>query len=195
MTASRASIPDRARRIRRRRGPPLQPASRDEFLRRIRIARQTPPRPCFEDPTGTGSSRDSSFDYSITMEMNAALVSLTALGHAKRLAVFRRLVEAGGAGRMAGDLAADLAIPGATLSFHLKQLSHAQLVESEPRGRFVCYRANFATMTALISFLTENCCADDASAACVLVAACAPGSARASSPPPVRKKAPARRRR
>ncbi len=72
------------------------------------------------------------------MEMTNALPVLAALAHPKRLAIFRRLVEAGPDGRVAGDLATDLGLPGATLSFHLRELAHAQLVESEQRGRFVC---------------------------------------------------------
>jgi DNA-binding transcriptional ArsR family regulator len=92
------------------------------------------------------------------MKMTQAVATLTALGHAKRLAVFRHLVEAGPEGRMAGDLAAALDMPGATLSFHLKELSNAALIEAEPRGRYICYRANYVSMNALIAFLTENCC-------------------------------------
>ena len=43
-------------------------------------------------------------------------------------------------------------------AFHLKELSHAQLVRSRNEGRFVIYSANFDTMNGLIGFLTENCC-------------------------------------
>ncbi len=107
------------------------------------------------------------------MEMKEALTVLTALGHAKRLAIFRRLIEAGPEGRMAGDLAADLGMPSPTLSFHLKELSYAKLVDGEPRGRFVCYRANFPAINALIGYLTENCCAGTA-LECGPVAVCKP---------------------
>jgi ArsR family transcriptional regulator len=102
--------------------------------------------------------RDDYFDYSIIMEMTNALSALTALGNATRLAIFRRLVQAGPEGRVAGDLSNDLEVPPATLSFHLKELARADLVGAEQRGRFVCYRANFAAMNALIGYLTENCC-------------------------------------
>lgn len=101
------------------------------------------------------------------MEMNAAILALTALGHPTRLGLFRSLVNAGPAGRMAGDLGAALGgIPGATLSFHLKELVHAGLIHGEQQGRFVCYRANFEAMTSLIGYLTENCCADSPMAGC-----------------------------
>lgn len=93
------------------------------------------------------------------MEMKEALVALTALGQATRLAIFRLLVEAGPDGRLAGDIASALSVPAATLSFHLKDLSHAGLISAEPRSRYVCYRANFESMNQLIEYLTRNCCA------------------------------------
>ena len=105
------------------------------------------------------------------MEMNDAISALTALGHAKRLAIFRLLVVAGPNGRMAGDIGQALDLPGATLSFHLKELMHAGLITAEPQGRFICYRAEFAAMNGLIGYLTENCCADDPTAACPPTAA------------------------
>jgi len=43
-------------------------------------------------------------------------------------------------------------------SFHLKTLSHAQLVHSRQEGRFIFYSTNYEQMSALLSFLTENCC-------------------------------------
>ena len=61
------------------------------------------------------------------METKDAIVALTALGHASRLAAYRLLVEAGPAGRMAGEIAEALAIPNARLSFHLKELVLAGL--------------------------------------------------------------------
>lgn len=95
------------------------------------------------------------------MEMTNALTALTALGHATRLSIFRLLVEAGRNGKMAGELAQALAVPAATLSFHLKDLSAAGLIHGEIQGRFICYRADFDAMNGLIDFLTHNCCAGD----------------------------------
>ena len=111
------------------------------------------------------------------METNEAIAALTALGHAKRLAVFRLLVVAGPAGRMAGDIGEELGIPGATLSFHLKELVHAGLITAEPQGRFVCYRTAFDAMNGLITYLTHNCCAGSPLAECASVTAYAPGDA------------------
>lgn len=93
------------------------------------------------------------------METTAAVISLAALAHESRLAVYRLLVEAGPDGRPAGEIAAALDIPPSSLSFHLKELARAGLVSSEHRGRFVVYAADFSAMDALIGYLTKNCCA------------------------------------
>lgn len=106
------------------------------------------------------------------MEHNSATHALAALGHATRLSVFRLLVQAGRSGRLAGEIAAELGLPGATLSFHLKELSAAGLVSAEPRGRSICYRADFEAMNGLIGYLTENCCAGEAD--CGPAGHCAP---------------------
>ena len=98
------------------------------------------------------------FDYSRIMEHKNATHALAALGHATRLSIFRLLVQAGRGGRLPGEIAADLGLPGATLSFHLKELTHAELVSQERQGRNVLYRAAFPAMNGLLAYLTENCC-------------------------------------
>lgn len=105
------------------------------------------------------------------METDQAISALTALGHATRLAAFRILVEAGPAGRVAGEIGEALGVPGATLSFHLKELVHAGLISGESRGRNICYRANFDAMNSLVAYLTHNCCAGSGSDACAPSAA------------------------
>src|SRR3546814_4135865 len=75
-----------------------------------------------------------SFAYSRIMETEQAIAALTALGHATRLAAFRLLVEAGPDGRLAGSVADAIAVPGATLSFHLNDLVPAGLVSGPHRG-------------------------------------------------------------
>ncbi len=96
------------------------------------------------------------------MKIEAAVEALAALAQESRLSVFRLLVQAGSEGMAAGMLGERLAIPPATLSFHLKTLSHAKLVKSRSEGRFVIYSANYAEMDGLIAYLTEHCCAGDA---------------------------------
>jgi ArsR family transcriptional regulator, arsenate/arsenite/antimonite-responsive transcriptional repressor len=98
------------------------------------------------------------FDIIKTMETNTAVSALAALAQDTRLAIFRLLVEAGPAGIPAGGIANKLRIAAPTLSFHLKELAHAGLIEAEPQGRFIVYRADFKAMNALVGYLTENCC-------------------------------------
>lgn len=92
------------------------------------------------------------------METKAAVTALGALAQESRLAIFRTLVQAGPAGLAAGKIGEITGIPPSSLSFHLKELSHAGMVDSQQAGRFVIYTANFSTMNALLGFLTENCC-------------------------------------
>mgnify|MGYP001404431045 CR=1 FL=1 len=93
------------------------------------------------------------------METNTAVLLLSALAQETRLSVFRLLVEQGPDGMPAGQIAEQLGISPATLSFHLKELTHAGLTLSRQEGRYVIYSANFKAMDGLLSFLTENCCA------------------------------------
>lgn len=87
-----------------------------------------------------------------------AVTALAALAQESRLAVYRLLVQAGPEGVAAGVVAEKLDILPTTLSFHLKELSRADLVSSRQDGRFVIYTANFGNMVKLVTFLTENCC-------------------------------------
>ena len=92
------------------------------------------------------------------METKTAVSALAALAQESRLAVYRLLVQAGPDGMAASKIAEALRIPPSSLSFHLKELTHAQLVVPRQDGRFVIYAAQFDTMNALLGFLTENCC-------------------------------------
>jgi DNA-binding transcriptional ArsR family regulator len=92
------------------------------------------------------------------METKAVLSALSALAQESRLAVFRLLVQAGPSGLAASRIAEQLDIAPSSLSFHLKELTHAGLLAAKQEGRFVIYSANIATMNGLIGFLTENCC-------------------------------------
>jgi DNA-binding transcriptional ArsR family regulator len=97
------------------------------------------------------------------MKISVAVEALAALAQESRLSIFRLLVQAGKEGLAAGVLGEKLGIPPATLSFHLKGLTHAKLVKSRAEGRYVIYSANYAEMDKLIAYLTEHCCAGDAS--------------------------------
>lgn len=92
------------------------------------------------------------------MKEPAAIRSLAALAQQGRLRIFRALIVAGPDGLTPGDLVAQLKTTPNTLSFHLKELNHAGLISQERQGRYLVYRASFATMDALMAYLTENCC-------------------------------------
>ena len=103
------------------------------------------------------------------MELKSAVNALSALAHERRLAAFRLLVQAGPAGRPAGDIAEALDIPNNTLSTHLAVLTRAGLLDAERHGRQIRYRANFDGMRALLGFLMKDCCkADPASTSLAL---------------------------
>jgi len=92
------------------------------------------------------------------MNTKQTLAALAALAQESRLAVFRLLVQIGPAGLAASKIGERLDIAPSSLSFHLKELTHAGLIASRQEGRFVIYSADIATMNGLIGFLTENCC-------------------------------------
>jgi len=93
------------------------------------------------------------------MEESDVIASLAALAQPVRLRVFRALVVAGGGGLTPSLLAEQLGVAATTLSFHLKELTHAGLISQEREGRHLIYRAAYARMNALLSYLTEHCCA------------------------------------
>ncbi|VTU24194.1 Helix-turn-helix domain protein [Variovorax sp. PBS-H4] len=92
------------------------------------------------------------------MEEKTVVASLAALAQPVRLRVFRALVVAGPEGLTPGVIAERLAVPSTSLSFHLKELTHAGLVTQEREGRNLIYRVAFDQMDALLGFLTKNCC-------------------------------------
>lgn len=97
------------------------------------------------------------------MDNDQALAALVGLAQKSRLAVFRHLVELGPAGACPGDIAEAVGVTPTTLSFHLKTLAHAGLIDADPVGRSITYRANFAAMQSLLGYLGDNCCGGDAS--------------------------------
>lgn len=92
------------------------------------------------------------------MNEKAAVATLAALAQEARLRVFRALVGAGPEGMTPSALAAMLDIPASTLSFHLKELAHAGLVNIEREGRNLHYRPALDHMNELLAYLTDHCC-------------------------------------
>jgi ArsR family transcriptional regulator len=87
-----------------------------------------------------------------------AVIALAALAQDSRLAIFRLLVQQAPAGLTVGVIAERLDLAAPTLSFHLKALAHAGLVNTVQEGRFVRCHASMARINALVGFLTDNCC-------------------------------------
>ena len=90
------------------------------------------------------------------MEIKAAVQALTSLAHPSRLEVFRLLVRS--ERLCAGELAETMEVPKPTLSFHLKELSRAGLIESERSGRTISYGVCGEGFRQLIDFLSQDCC-------------------------------------
>ncbi|MBI3675348.1 MAG: helix-turn-helix transcriptional regulator [Proteobacteria bacterium] len=97
------------------------------------------------------------------MKMKPAVAALGALAQDTRLSIFRALVRAhssneGEGGLAAGEIGETLSVAPATLSFHLKELAHAGLVNSRREGRSIVYKADVAAMKALMDYLLKDCC-------------------------------------
>lgn len=95
------------------------------------------------------------------MQSDQVITALGALAQEHRLAVFRLLVQAGPGGLAAGALAETIGISPSAMSFHLTQLCHAGLIAQRREGRSIIYSANYEAMTALLGYLTDNCCAGE----------------------------------
>jgi ArsR family transcriptional regulator len=92
------------------------------------------------------------------MDTTTIVFAFNALAHEHRLAIFRQLVQAGPEGLTAGTLSTRLDISPSSLSFHLKDLVKAELIQPRHAGRQIFYSARFETMNGLVAYLTENCC-------------------------------------
>ena len=111
-----------------------------------------------------------------------AVAALAALAQETRLGIFRLLVEHAVEGLTPGAIALKQKLPPATLSFHLKELVNAGLLDVRREGRFIWYRADVGAINDLIGYLTENCCRAGGDGC---DASCAPS---ASKPIPARKR-------
>ncbi|MGE0408712.1 MAG: ArsR/SmtB family transcription factor [Amphiplicatus sp.] len=95
------------------------------------------------------------------MEIKTALAAFAALSLETRLEALRLLVKKGPAGLTAGALAEALGVAAPTLSFHLKELLRAGLVQSRKEGRSVIYAADYGGLRGLVDFLMADCCQGD----------------------------------
>jgi len=79
-----------------------------------------------------------------------------ALAHQSRLQIFFFLVRAG-TEVAAGDIQAQLEIPGPTLSHHLDVLRRARLLQSRREERYVYYSPRAEMVSELVRILTACC--------------------------------------
>lgn len=110
------------------------------------------------------------------MKLEKASAQLEALGNPVRLRIYRLLVRAGVDGLPVGAVQDKLGMVGSTLSHHIKRLVDTGLVTQERQATSLICRAHYPAMTALIGYLSDECCADgqtEAAAACGSSSSCA----------------------
>lgn len=116
------------------------------------------------------------------MQEHDIVKSLAALAQPMRLRVFRALVITGPEGLTPSALSEQMQVPASTLSFHLKELTNAGLIDQERDGRHLIYRAQYAHMNALVGYLTEHCCQGQPCQPAAAEQACLPAPAVAPAP-------------
>jgi arsenate reductase len=92
------------------------------------------------------------------MESTDAVKRLSALAQDARLEVFRVLIKAGPEGLAAGEIARRTGTPANTMSAQLLVLANAGLVRARRDGRSIIYSVDIGAVSALLVFLTEDCC-------------------------------------
>ena len=92
------------------------------------------------------------------MNESQALAAFAALSQETRLAIVRLLVHAGPEGVPAGVLAEKVAVSPSNVSFHLKELERAGLIEARREARSIIYSADFDVLREIIAFLMKDCC-------------------------------------
>lgn len=93
-------------------------------------------------------------------ELTLAASAFSALGSEQRLAIVRRLVQAGPHGMPIGPLGEDVGIVGSVLTHHLKQLVSSGLVLQERDGRRILCSVDFDQVRHLSEFLVRECCSN-----------------------------------
>jgi protein-tyrosine-phosphatase/DNA-binding transcriptional ArsR family regulator len=98
------------------------------------------------------------FCHTGKMEKTEAATAFAALSQETRLDLVRLLIAHGASGLPAGEIAAQLAIPSSTLSFHLTALERAGLTQATRQGRYIVHAVRIGAVRQLLGFLTETCC-------------------------------------
>jgi len=84
---------------------------------------------------------------------NRQVLILGALAQPTRLRIVSIVAEAGPTGISAGEIARALHCPASTLSFHLKELHRAEVLDARARGRFVIYALRPDVLDELAQFV------------------------------------------
>jgi ArsR family transcriptional regulator len=111
------------------------------------------------------------------MQERQAIASFAALSQGTRLHIVRMLVVAGPDGMAAGAIAEKAGVSASNVSFHLKELERAGLINQKREARSMIYTANYDRLGALVRFLMEDCCAghpEICAPAAEVAACCAP---------------------
>jgi ArsR family transcriptional regulator len=103
----------------------------------------------------------------MVMKTTKVIAALGALAHEHRLAIFRLLIERGPGGLPAGRISERVGLVPSSLTFHLQNLQRAGLIAQRRESRQLFYSADFTAMNALVSYLTDNCCAETGAECCV----------------------------
>lgn len=88
-----------------------------------------------------------------------ALSAFAALSQVTRLKIVRALVVAGADGMAAGAVADAVGVSASNVSFHLKELEHAGVIDQKRVSRSIVYSASYERLSELVRFLMEDCCA------------------------------------
>src|SRR5471030_2865876 len=100
------------------------------------------------------------------MKTIEVIEALDGLAHEHRLAIYRLLVQRGPEGLSAGVIGQRVGLLPSSLTFHLQNLQRAGLIAQRRESRQLIYSADFTAMTALVGYLTDNCCAESAAECC-----------------------------
>src|SRR5215213_1552447 len=92
------------------------------------------------------------------MDERQALDAFAALAQDTRLRIVRLLVTAGPEGLPAGAVGEAVGASSSNLSFHLKELEHAGLIQSRRASRSIIYSAAYPALSDLVQFLMRDCC-------------------------------------
>ena len=94
------------------------------------------------------------------MKLEKASAQPEALGKPVRLQIYRLLVRTGAEGLPVGSIQDKVGMPASTLSHHMRKLVETGLVTQERQATTLICRAHYTAMTALIGYLSDECCAD-----------------------------------